>query len=175
MKNNDWYKLNTICPGAPKDVYFGITRFSNISDYVHPERVMKKNSTVIWVPAKKAHIGIATYVEAQRGDEIAACKLSELGVPLAAQFGYSASDDLTGTYSVKKTPAVRRKKTDSIKVMRAKFGASFEDGTSFKAGEIVKIIFRKKFVEDRNGIKSFQNVYERPTAEEVSEFLKTEP
>ena len=72
MKNIDWYKLKTICPSAPDGVYFGITQFSNVQDHLYPERSPKKDSTVIWVPAAKAHIGIASYVDAQRnGDEAA--------------------------------------------------------------------------------------------------------
>ena len=178
MKNTDWYKFSKICPGAPAGIYFGITQFGNIPDTVHPERMMKKNSTVIWVPEKKAHVGIASYVEAQRGEEAAKAKLVELGIPLNARFGYSPSDDLTSTYVVRSPDAPRRgRKPGSgcpVKVMRAKFAQRFEDGTEFKAGDVVKITFRKKFVKNDDGSKTFQNVYERPSKEELEAFLADE-
>ena len=178
MKNTDWYKLRTVCPGAPDGVYFGITQCGDVHDAVHPERVMKKDSTVIWVPGKKAHVGIASYVEAQRGDEAARAKLAELGVPLGAQFGYSPSDDLSATYVVRKAAGARRgRKPGSglpVKVMRAEYAASYEDGTKFKAGDVVKITFRKKFVSDAGGTKKFRNMYERPTKEELDAFLESE-
>lgn len=178
MKNTNWYKLNMVCPGAPAGVYFGITQFGNIPDAVHPERTMKKDSTVIWVPEKKAHVGIASYVEAQRGEEMAKAKLAELGIPLNAQFGYSPSDDLTSTYVVRSPGAARRgRKPGSgcpVKIMRAQFAQKFEDGTEFKVGDVVKITFRKKFVKDDGGSKTFQNMYERPTDEELKAFLESE-
>lgn len=178
MKNTDWYKFSTICPGAPAGVYFGITQFGNIPDAVHPERMMKKDSTVIWVPEKKAHVGIASYVEAQRGEEVAKAKLVELGIPLNARFGYSPSDDLTSTYVVRSSDAPRRgRKPGSgcpVKVMRAQFAASYEDGTRFRPGDVVKITFRKKFVKNDGGSKTFQNMYERPSKEELDAFLAEE-
>jgi hypothetical protein len=58
--------------------------------------------------------------------------------------------------------------------MRAQFAQRFEDGTEFKVGDVVKITFRKKFVKDDGGSKTFQNLYERPTDEELKEFLESE-
>jgi len=161
-----WMKLRTLAPAAGDGVYFGVTDFGNIPCAVYPDRVMKKGSTVIWIPEKKAHVGIASYVDAQRnGDEAALAKLESLGVPRGVNFGYGPKDDLTCTYAAAKKP--RAKKADSVKVMRADFAGLFEDGGRFRPGEPVKILFRKKFVEDVAGVKKFRNVYVRPTPEEL--------
>lgn len=177
MKNSDWYKLSTLCPGAACNpyAYFGITKFSNVRDYLYPDRSLKKDSTVIWVPEAKAHIGIASYIDAKKSSDKAALeKLTSLGIPLDIDWGYQSAADLSKTYVVAKKSTPQKKKSNSTKVMRAKFAASFEDGTKFKVGDVVKIIFRKKFVKDYGGTKKFQNAYERPTKEELDAFLATE-
>ena len=58
--------------------------------------------------------------------------------------------------------------------MRAQFAASYEDGTRFRPGDVVKITFRKKFVKNDGGSKTFQNMYERPSKEELDAFLAEE-
>ena len=122
--------------------------------------------------------GCVLWDHAVRGEEVAKAKLVELGIPLNARFGYSPSDDLTSTYIVRSSDAPRRgRKPGSgcpVKVMRAQFAQKFEDGTEFKAGDIVKITFRKKFVKNDGGSKTFQNLYERPTEEELKAFLLEE-
>lgn len=179
MKKNSssYFPLKMLSPSAPKGVMFGPTEFKSERDYLYPERRLKLNSTIIWVPEKQVHIGIASYVDAQKnGDEAALAKLAELGIPLGIRF--SDDNDFSGTYDVVKEDAPRRgRKPGSgcpVKVMRAQFAQRFEDGTEFKVGDVVKITFRKKFVKDDGGSKTFQNLYERPTDEELKEFLKSE-
>lgn len=179
MKKNSssYFPLKMLSPSAPKGVMFGPTEFKSERDYLYPERRLKLNSTIIWVPGKQVHIGIASYVDAQKnGDEAALAKLKELGIPLGVRF--SDDNDFSGTYDVVKEDAPRRgRKPGSgcpVKVMRAQFAQRFEDGTEFKAGDVVKITFRKKFVKDDGGSKTFQNLYERPTDEELKEFLESE-
>ena len=179
MKKNSssYFPLKMLSPSAPKGVMFGPTEFKSERDYLYPERRLKLNSTIIWVPEKQVHIGIASYVDAQKnGDEAALAKLAELGIPLGIRF--SDDNDFSGTYDVVKEDAPRRgRKPGSgcpVKIMRAQFAQRFEDGTEFKAGDVVKITFRKKFVKDDGGSKTFQNVYERPTDEELKGFLESE-
>lgn len=179
MKKNSssYFPLKMLSPSAPKGVMFGPTEFKSERDYLYPERRLKLNSTIIWVPEKQVHIGIASYVDAQKnGDEAALAKLAELGIPLGIRF--SDDNDFSGTYDVVKEDAPRRgRKPGSgcpVKVMRAQFAQRFEDGTEFKVGDVVKITFRKKFVKDDGGSKTFQNLYERPTDEELKEFLESE-
>ena len=179
MKKNSssYFPLKMLSPCAPAGIMFGPTDFKNEQDYIYPERRLKLNSTIIWVPAKKIHIGIASYVDAQKnGDEAALAKLAELGIPLGIRF--SDDNDFSGTYDVVKEDAPRRgRKPGSgcpVKIMRAQFAQRFEDGTEFKVGDVVKITFRKKFVKDDGGSKTFQNLYERPTDEELKKFLESE-
>jgi len=179
MKKNSssYFPLKMLSPSAPKGVMFGPTEFKSERDYLYPERRLKLNSTIIWVPEKQVHIGIASYVDAQKNsDEAALAKLAELGIPLGIRF--SDDNDFSGTYDVVKEDAPRRgRKPGSgcpVKIMRAQFAQRFEDGTEFKAGDVVKITFRKKFVKDDGGSKTFQNVYERPTDEELKGFLESE-
>ena len=179
MKKNSssYFPLKMLSPSAPDGILFGPTEFKNEQDYIYPERRLKLNSTIIWVPGKKIHIGIASYVDAQKnGDEAALAKLKELGIPLGVRF--SDDNDFSGTYDTVKEDKPRRgRKPGSgcpVKIMRAQFAQRFEDGTEFKAGDIVKITFRKKFVKDDGGSKTFQNLYERPTEEELKEFLESE-
>lgn len=179
MKKNSssYFPLKMLSPSAPKGVMFGPTEFKSERDYLYPERRLKLNSTIIWVPEKQVHIGIASYVDAQKnGDEAALAKLAELGIPLGIRF--SDDNDFSGTYDVVKEDTPRRgRKPGSgcpVKVMRAQFAQRFEDGTEFKVGDVVKITFRKKFVKDDGGSKTFQNLYERPTDEELKEFLESE-
>lgn len=179
MKKNSssYFPLKMLSPSAPKGVMFGPTEFKSERDYLYPERRLKLNSTIIWVPEKQVHIGIASYVDAQKnGDEAALAKLAELGIPLGIRF--SDDNDFSGTYDVVKEDAPRRgRKPGSgcpVKIMRAQFAQRFEDGTEFKVGDVVKITFRKKFVKDDGGSKTFQNLYERPTDEELKEFLESE-
>lgn len=172
-----WIKLAQIAPGANSNIYLGCTEFKSERDYLYPERRLKLNSTIIWVPEKQVHIGIASYVDAQKnGDEAALAKLAELGIPLGIRF--SDDNDFSGTYDVVKEDAPRRgRKPGSgcpVKIMRAQFAQRFEDGTEFKAGDVVKITFRKKFVKDDGRSKTFQNLYERPTDEELKAFLESE-
>lgn len=179
MKKNSssYFPLKMLSPSAPKGVMFGPTEFKSERDYLYPERRLKLNSTIIWVPEKQVHIGIASYVDAQKnGDEAALAKLAELGIPLGIRF--SDDNDFSGTYDVVKEDAPRRGRKPgsgcTVKVMRAQFAQRFEDGTEFKVGDVVKITFRKKFVKDDGGSKTFQNLYERPTDEELKEFLESE-
>jgi len=179
MKKNSssYFPLKMLSPSAPKGVMFGPTEFKSERDYLYPERRLKLNSTIIWVPEKQVHIGIASYVDAQKnGDEAALAKLAELGIPLGIRF--SDDNDFSGTYDVVKEDAPRRgRKPGSgcpVKIMRAQFAQRFEDGTEFKAGDVVKITFRKKFVKDDGRSKTFQNLYERPADEELKAFLESE-
>lgn len=179
MKKNSssYFPLKMLSPSAPNGVMFGPTEFKSERDYLYPERRLKLNSTIIWVPEKQVHIGIASYVDAQKnGDEAALAKLAELGIPLGVRF--SDDNDFSGTYDVVKEDKPHRgRKPGSgcpVKIMRAQFAQRFEDGTEFKAGDVVKITFRKKFVKDDGGSKTFQNLYERPTEEELKEFLESE-
>lgn len=172
-----WIKLAQIAPGANPNIYLGCTEFKSERDYLYPDRRLRLNSTIIWIPEKRVHIGIASYVDAQKnGDEAALAKLRELGIPLGVRF--SGDNDFSGTYDVVDESKPRRgRKPGSgcpVKVMRAQFAQRFEDGTEFKAGDVVKITFRKKFVKDDGGSKKFQNVYERPTEEELKAFLESE-
>lgn len=175
--SSSYFPLKMLSPSAPGGILFGPTEYKNERDYLYPERRLKLNSTIIWIPEKQVHIGIASYVDAQKnGDEAALAKLKELGIPLGVRF--SDDNDFSGTYDVVKEDAPRRgRKPGSgcpVKVMRAQFAQRFEDGTEFKAGDVVKITFRKKFVKDDGGSKTFQNLYERPTDEELKEFLESE-
>lgn len=179
MKKNSssYFPLKMLSPSAPKGVMFGPTEFKSERDYLYPERQLKLNSTIIWIPEKQVHIGIASYVDAQKnGDEAALAKLKELGIPLGVRF--SGDNDFSGTYDVVKEDKPRRgRKPGSgcpVKIMRAQFAQRFEDGTEFKVGDVVKITFRKKFVKDDGGSKTFQNLYERPTDEELKKFLESE-
>ena len=173
MKNENWFKLRTLSKTCDPTAMFGITDRSNEPDYLYPDRSPRKGSTVIWHPTAKAHISIGSYVEAVRNrDEAALAKLAAIGIPADINFGFGPSEDMSSTYVKLKKP--RAKKADSVKVMRAAYAAAFEDGTRFNAGDVVKILFRKKFVRDVAGSKKFQNVYERPTADELKAFLESE-
>ena len=179
MKKNtsSYFPLKMLSPSAPKGVMFGPTEFKSERDYLYPERRLKLNSTIIWIPEKQAHIGIASYVDAQKnGDEAALAKLKELGIPLGVRF--SSDNDFSDTYDVVDASKPRRgRKPGSgcpVKVMRAQFVQRFEDGTEFKVGDVVKITFRKKFVKDDGGSKTFQNLYERPSKDELKAFLAEE-
>lgn len=173
MKNENWFKLRTLSKTCDPTVMFGITDRSNEPDYLYPDRSPKKGSTVIWHPTAKAHISVGSYVEAVRNrDEAALAKLAAIGIPADINFGFGLNEDMSSTYVKLKKPRV--KKTDSVKVMRASYAAAFEDGTRFKAGDVVKILFRKKFVGGVTGSKRFQNMYERPTADELKAFLDSE-
>ena len=173
MKNENWFKLRTLSKTCDPAAMFGITDRSNEPDYLYPDRSPKKGSTVIWHPTAKAHISVGSYVEAVRNhDEAAIAKLASIGIPADINFGFRPDEDMSSTYVKLKKP--RAKKADSVKVMRASYAASFEDGTRFKAGDVVKILFRKKFVGGAAGSKRFQNVYERPTADELKAFLESE-
>lgn len=174
--SSSYFPLKMLSPSAPKGVMFGPTEFKEMC-WLYPERRLKSSSTIIWIPEKQIHIGIASYVDAQKNnDEAALTKLEELGIPLGVRF--SNDNDFSGTYDVVKEDKPRRgRKPGSgcpVKVMRAKFAQRFEDGTEFKAGDIVKITFRKKFVKDDGGSKTFQNLYERPSKEEIEAFLAEE-
>ena len=175
--SSSYFPLKMLSPSAPAGIMFGPTEFKAEQDYLYPDRRLKLNSTIIWVPAKKIHIGIASYVDAQKnGDAEALAKLKELGIPTGIRF--SDDNDFSGTYeTVAADKPKRGRKPGSgcpVKIMRAQFAQRFEDGSEFKAGDVVKITFRKKFVEDVGGAKKFQNVYERPTDEELKEFLESE-
>ena len=174
--NSSYFPLSMLSPSAPKGVMFGPTEFHERC-WLYPNRKLKLGSTIIWVPEKKVHIGLASYVDAQKNsDEEALARLGELGIPLGIRF--SGDNDFSGTYDVVKDDAPRRgRKPGSgcpVKIMRAQFAQRFEDGTEFKAGDVVKITFRKKFVKDDGGSKTFQNLYERPTDEELKAFLESE-
>lgn len=169
----DWYKLRTVSKDCDPCVMFGITSKANVPDYLYPGRSPRRGSTVLWNPEKGAHVSIGSYVEACRnGDEAAIEKLKAIGIPPGIDFGYPPNADMSSTYTVAKPP--RKKKADSVKVMRAEFAAEFEDGTRFGKGDVVRIVFRKKFDRDVAGIKRFRNAYERPSAEELAAFLESE-
>lgn len=169
----DWYRLRTLTDKCDPCVMFGITSKAGVQDYIYPDRSPKRGSTVIWNPEKGAHVSIGTYVEVSRGtDEAAKEKLRSIGVPPGIDFGYRPGDDMSSTYEVRRKP--RAKKADSVKVMRAAYAAEFEDGGRFRAGDVVRIVFRKKFVRDSAGVKKFRNVYERPSKEELDAFLESE-
>ena len=180
MKKNasSYFSLKTkFCKSAPDGILVGPTEFRNEQDFLYPERRLRLNSTIIWIPGKQVHIGLASYVDAQKnGDEAALAKLKELGIPLGIRF--SDDNDFSGTYDVVKEDKPRRGRRPGsgpvVKVMRAKFAQWFEDGTEFKAGDVVKITFRGKFVKNDGGSKTFQNVYERPSKEELEAFLADE-
>ena len=179
MKKNasSYFPLKTFCKSAPDGILVGPTEFRNEQDFLYPERRLRLNSTIIWIPGKQIHIGLASYVDAQKnGDEAALAKLKELEIPLGVRF--SDDNDFSGTYDVVKEDKPRRGRRPGsgcpVKVMRAQFAQKFEDGTEFKAGDVVKITFRKKFVKNDGGLKKFQNVYERPTEEELKAFLESE-
>lgn len=176
-KNSSWYRLNMFNKNVASEVMFGPTDFKQTC-WLYPTRMLKKNSTIIWIPSKKIHIGIASYIDAiKNNDTDSLNKLIEIGIPTNINFGYNKNDDLTSTYTEvkeKKQSTPKKKKVDSVKVMRAQFGSTYSDGTAFRAGDIVKILFRKKFVSDDCGKKSFVNVYEKPSDIEIAEFLKTE-
>lgn len=178
MKKNSssYFPLKMLSPSAPDGILFGPTEFKETC-WLYPERRLKLNSTIIWIPEKRVHIGIASYVDAQKnGDEAALAKLKELGIPLGIKF--SDDNDFSDTYDVVKEDAPRRGRKPSSgcvsKVVRAQFAAEFEDGRKFKKGDVVKILFRKKYIGECGGRKTFQNVYERPTDEELKEFLESE-
>lgn len=179
MKKNasSYFPLKTFCKSAPDGILVGPTEFRNEQDFLYPERRLRLNSTIIWIPGKQIHIGLASYVDAQKnGDEAALAKLKELGIPLGVRF--SDDNDFSGTYDVVKEDKPRRGRRPGsgpvVKVMRARFAQRFEDGTEFKAGDVVKITFRGKFVKNDGGSKTFQNVYERPSKEELEAFLADE-
>lgn len=154
---------------------FGPCEFDHQADSLYPDRLLKKDSTIIWAPALKVHVGIASYTDAcWNGDEAALAKLREWGIPENLPFGYRKGDDLTATYAKAGAAKPRKKKADSVKVMRASFGARFEDGGEFRKGDVVKIVFRKKYVKTVGGSKRFENAYERPTDEELGKFLAAE-
>lgn len=174
---SSYFPLQMLDRRAPKGVMFGPTEFKAERDYLYPERRLKLNSTIIWIPAEKIHIGIASYVDAQKnGDEAALAKLAGLGIPLGVKF--SADNDFSGTYDVVKEDAPRRGRRPGSgpvsKVMRAEFAAEYEDGRKFKKGDVVKILFRAKYAGESGGAKAFRNVYERPTEEELKAFLESE-
>lgn len=169
----DWYRLSTVCKTCAPNVMFGITSKANVPDFLYPGRSPRRGSTVIWNPEKNAHVSIGSYVEACRNrDAEAIAKLESIGVPAGINFGYGPNDDTSSAYVAPKKP--RAKKAPSVKVMRAEFAAEYEDGTKFAKGDVVKILFRKKFVRDVAGVKKFRNAYERPTDEELAGFLESE-
>lgn len=176
FNRSSYFPLKSICPGAGAGVVFGPTTLPDEIDSLYPDRKLKLNSVILWNPAAKVHVGIASYIDAYRnGDADAIRRLAEWGMPPGAKFGYGPSDDLTCTYAraTEKRRGRSGQKADSVKVMRAKFGAEYEDGGRFAEGDVVKIVFRKKFVGDGENRK-FRNVYLRPSKDEIDDFLRSE-
>lgn len=173
-KQNSWFKLSQICPGARYDVVFGPAEFDREPDSAKPGRYIRKGSTVVWNPEMKFSTSVATIAEANwNSDEEILAKLESAGIPRGCSFGYRKGEDLSMMYT--ETPKKpRAKKRDSVKVMRAEYSAMYEDGEKFEKGTIVKILFRKKFVRNDDGTKKFQNEYVRPSAEEITDFIKAE-
>lgn len=167
MKSSSWFKCQLIDKRAPANLMFGPSEFKNEICWLYPNRMLKLNSTLLWLPEKKIHIGIASYVDAQKNnDQEALKKLAELGIPLGMKF--SDDNDFSGTYvlieqkDASKTTE-KKKKKPSVKVMVATYDGTYDDGTKFKAGDLVKITFRKHFVgRNADGKKEFENGYERP-------------
>lgn len=181
-KENSWFKLKMVSPGAGEGVFFGPAEFDKEADALVPGRFIKKGATVIWIPnedqTKSFTTCMASVCEANwNKDEEKLKRLEELGVPrgchVRVDMSYRSPTDLSSMYT---TVAKRKrvKKADSAKVMRAQFGAQFEDGARFPAGTVVKILFRKEFVKDSGGSKKFKNVYVRPDPKELDDFLASE-
>lgn len=180
-KQNSWFKLSQFKPGCNPEAMFGCSEFKAETDWLYPDRKLKLNSTIIWIPSKKIHIGVASYVDAFRNNDAEAIsKLSELGIPAGLErpvFSVGPGDDVSCTYETVGSGKKRGRKPGSgpvTKVMRAEYSAMYEDGEKFEKGTVVKILFRKKFVRNADGAKKFQNVYVRPSAEEIADFIKTE-
>jgi hypothetical protein len=170
MKQNtsSYFPLKMLCRTAPTGIMFGPTEFKKERDWLYPNRILKLNSTIIWIPEKKVHIGLASYVDAQETqDEEALAKLAELKIPLGIKF--TNDNDFSGTYEIDNN--TRKESTERkpiVKVMRVKFGGHYDNGGAFKPGDIVKVTMKKWYDgEDRNGRKRWLNGYEHPTDEEM--------
>lgn len=171
---SSYFPIKMLDRNAPDGILFGPSNFKSESDWLYPDRLLKINSTIIWCPDQHKTIGIGSYADAVRNaDEEALKKLDELGIPrnLLPKLGFTASDDFSSTYTLRKTKAERKPKKPSIAILPAKFKGEFDDGNgSFKVGDLIKIHMRAEFVSDRNGTKKFQNLYYKPTPEEIKAF-----
>lgn len=174
---SSYFPIKMLDRNAPDGILFGPSNFKNEADWLYPDRVLKLNSTIIWCPDAHKTIGIGSYADAVRNqDEEALKKLDELGIPhtLLAKLGFTASDDFTSTYTLKKMQKQRKPKKPSIAILPAKFKGVFEDGSGeFKVGDIIKIHMKAEFVSDRNGTKKFRNLYYKPTADEIKAYRES--
>ena len=162
MNTSSYFPCSMLDRRAPKGCMFGPTEFKNERCWLYPNHKLKLNSTIIWLPKQKIHIGIASYIEAQANhDEEALKKLADLQIPLGMKF--SADNDFSDTYVIDNSEVKPTKhKKPSISVMRVNFGGHYDEGGTFKPGDLVKITFRKWFIgRDENGAKQFLNGYER--------------
>ncbi len=162
FNNSSYFPLQMLDRRAPKDCLFGPSNFKNERCWLYPNHKLKLNSTIIWLPKLKVHIGIASYVEAYANEDKEAIeKLEGLGIPAGIKF--SEDNDFSDTYEIDNTPLrPTRTKKPSVKVMRVNFGGHYDDGGSFKPGDLVKITFRKFFMgRDEDGTKRFINSYEK--------------
>ena len=163
FNKSSYFPLAMLDRKAPKDVFFGPTEFKNERCWLYPNRKLKLNSTIIWLPKQQIHIGIASYIEAQEtGDEEAIKKLTELGIPLGVKF--SEDNDFSNTYEIDNSELkLVKKHKPVVKVMNVKFGGTYDDGSGkFKPGDLVKVTMRKWFIgRDEDGKKQFINGYER--------------
>ena len=162
FNNSSYFPLRMLDRRAPANCLFGPSNFKNERCWLYPNHKLKLNSTIIWLPDQKVHIGIASYVEAYANNDMEAiAKLEGLGIPAGIKF--SADNDFSDTYEIDNTPLrPTREKKLVVKTMRVAFGGRYDDGGAFKPGDLVKITFRKYFVgRDDDGKKQFLNSYER--------------
>ncbi len=163
FNKSSYFPLSMLDRKAPKNVLFGPTEFKNERCWLYPNRKLKLNSTIIWLPNEKIHIGLASYVEAQEtNDEVALEKLASLGIPLGIKF--TEDNDFSDTYEIDNSEVKPVKKHEPVvKVMKVKFGGRYDDGSgTFKPGDLVKVTMRKWFIgRDDDGKKQFMNGYER--------------
>jgi hypothetical protein len=164
MKSNksSYFPLKMLCPSAPNGIMFGPTEFKKERCWLYSNRLLKLNSTIIWIPTKKIHIGLASYIDAQEtGDEEALAKLTELGIPLGIKF--TSDNDFSGTYNIDNSAVKETKeRTPIVKIMNVKFGGHYDDGGTFKPGDLVKVTMKKWYDgEGPDGKKRWLNGYER--------------
>lgn len=162
FNKSSYFPLQMLSKQASEGILFGPTTVKAERCWLYPNHKLKLNSTIIWIPEKKIHIGIASYTEAQEtNDEEALEKLKSLGIPLGIKF--TADNDFSGTYEIDNSEAKSAKKHELVeKTMHVQFGGHYDTGGTFKPGDLVKVTMRKWFMgKDKDGKKQFMNGYDR--------------
>lgn len=85
---SSWFPMTMFDKSADKGVLFGPCLQAELLNYPYEKERVKKNETVIWVPAEHKSVSLKSYERAHlEHDHDALCKISKLGIPLGCTFG----------------------------------------------------------------------------------------